>query len=608
MNDDATPLIHAYLDGELTDQQRRELADWLRQSPGNVDRFVAECRLHSELLDAHCGAWKGVELTDHGGDAGREPARVDNAAASLPLAPIIPDAMSLNSPFASLGGFLFSYVAAAILIAVGLLIGWVYHVPIYRQTAGNAGQPVGPSLPPKPKAILVGRVTDMAGCRWANRESATALYADVPLGRKYALTSGLLEITYGSGAKVIIEGPCVYEVESKASGTLLVGRLTARVEKRGERRGERGEDTAEQQSPINNRRSPATALFAVRTPSAIVTDLGTEFGVEASPTGVTETQVFSGRVTIEGRGEAARLPIRTLLAGQAVRLDARRGMVNVAAERAVRFIRKMPLSRAAPAKDLIAQLDYSDTWSANSPTRAGSYRLMTTPESLRVENCHGNPPRSWVFSMPTAMTTWPYDNSPVPWPGFQVEGARSGFTETGFGGICYFGFEYGLRDDFIVQFDAVQTQDRINITIGQLPATIDDGRSLSVFFRAAGTGLPEVGLYTPSKGEVDAGFGSGIPTAIQWHNYAVRFDLREKRLTVWVDRKLRGTIELGSIAKGMQSGGTWAGLPWTARCVTVGGAPGGGNGRVWTDNFRVGAPRLPAAPPQANRPKKGRGG
>ncbi len=150
------------------------------------------------------------------------------------------------------------------------------------------------------------------------------------------------------------------------------------------------------------------------------------------------------------------------------------------------------------------------------------------------------------------MTTWPSDRPPVHWPGFQVEGARSGFTETGFGGTCYFGFEYGLRDDFIVQFDAVQIQDRINITIGEQPATIAGDRSLSVFFRAAGARYPEIGLYTPSKGEINAGIRSGIPTSVQWHNYAVRFNLREKQLTVWVDRKLRGTIDLAKITQWSQ--------------------------------------------------------
>ncbi len=96
---------------------------------------------------------------------------------------------------------------------------------------------------------------------------------------------------------------------------------------------------------------------------------------------------------VEGRGEAANLPMRTLLAGQAVRLDARKGVVAVVADRKERFIRKMPVAKTTPVSDLIVQVDYSDTWSANSPTRAGSYLVLTTPESLRVENCHGNPPR-----------------------------------------------------------------------------------------------------------------------------------------------------------------------------------------------------------------------
>ena len=157
-------------------------------------------------------------------------------------------------------------------------------------------------------------------------------------------------------------------------------------------------------------------------------------------------------------------------------------MANVFAGSQQRFVRKMP----APTRELIAQVDYSDTWTANSPTRAGSCLLLSDPESLRVEQCHGNPPRSWVFCTQTVMTTWPGDNSPVPWPGHKVPGSKSGFSET----ICtwdgYFGFEYGLRDDFVVQFDAVQTDDRINITIGDKPATIGAPQSLSVFFRAPG--------------------------------------------------------------------------------------------------------------------------
>ncbi len=149
----------------------------------------------------------------------------------------------------------------------------------------------------------------------------------------------------------------------------------------------------------------------------------------------------------------------------------------------MRFVRELTV----PEPELIGQVDYSDTWTVNTPTRYGGYRVLTSPEELRVEQCHGNPPRWWVFSAPTAVTTWPSGALSKSWPGFGVRGARSGFTETLDGGCCCMGFEYGLRDDFTVQFDAVQTADRINITTGDgqaEPVMLGGDRSLSVFFRA----------------------------------------------------------------------------------------------------------------------------
>ena len=146
------------------------------------------------------------------------------------------------------------------------------------------------------------------------------------LGRKYALASGFMEITYDSGAKVILQGPCTYEVESAAGGFLSLGKLTARVESRGGRSGSKGERTANLallqkrgnqplRSPLAPRpanpkseiRNPKalilhplhpSSLFSVRTPTAIVTDLGTEFGVEVGKEGNTVSHVFRGSVSV----------------------------------------------------------------------------------------------------------------------------------------------------------------------------------------------------------------------------------------------------------------------------------------------------------------------
>ena len=49
-----------------------------------------------------------------------------------------------------------------------------------------------------------------------------------------------MEITYDTGAKVILQGPVTYEVEANG-GYLAVGKLTGKLEKRGEGREERGE-------------------------------------------------------------------------------------------------------------------------------------------------------------------------------------------------------------------------------------------------------------------------------------------------------------------------------------------------------------------------------
>ena len=103
------------------------------------------------------------------------------------------------------------------------------------------------------------------------------------LGDRFEIRSGLLEITYDTGAKVLLQGPVTYEVESKTGGFLSVGKLTGKVE------------------------VEAAKGFCVRTPTAVVTDLGTEFGVEVDKQGNTTSHVFRGLVKVRatsGDGEA----------------------------------------------------------------------------------------------------------------------------------------------------------------------------------------------------------------------------------------------------------------------------------------------------------------
>ena len=79
------------------------------------------------------------------------------------------------------------------------------------------------SLLTEPLPASVGRITGMVDCKIGDSR--------VSLGQKIDLASGLMEITYDTGAKVILQGPVTYSVEANG-GYLAVGKLTGKLEKK----------------------------------------------------------------------------------------------------------------------------------------------------------------------------------------------------------------------------------------------------------------------------------------------------------------------------------------------------------------------------------------
>ncbi len=213
---------------------------------------MAECRLHSELCDAQ-GVGSAVELPYQPSD---QQSTIDNQQSPIP--PIILDLSPTvhRSPLANLfapSGFLFPYVASALIVGIGLLIGWTCRVSLLQQLApGDAEQvaieqdgtsPIGRNGPESAAHELdlsplsqpsVGRISGLVNCRWPDRGTETFDGAAIRLGSKYALAAGFMEITYDTGAKVILQGPCTYEVESAAGGFLVAGQADRAVERKGE--------------------------------------------------------------------------------------------------------------------------------------------------------------------------------------------------------------------------------------------------------------------------------------------------------------------------------------------------------------------------------------
>jgi len=272
-----------------------------------------------------------------------------------PPVSIVLDDSTLAAPLASLPfyishPFVFSNLFAMLVIGIGALGAWFYQVDIPQPVAQSGRWSINKNKTVGSKDLeFVGRVTGMVDVKWADINTSTETGNGVPLGRKYAMSSGLMEITYHTGAKVILQGPVAYEVTSRDGGFLSVGKLTARLEKRGESQEKRsevsgqrsgkvasgqwsvaseegagvrgqGSETANQKSSLSTIHYP---LFAIKTPTATVTDLGTEFGVEVKKSGVCETQVFSGVVEVQltRSGAEADTVGKKLFAGQTASIE-----------------------------------------------------------------------------------------------------------------------------------------------------------------------------------------------------------------------------------------------------------------------------------------------
>ena len=107
----------------------------------------------------------------------------------------------------------------------------------------------------------------------------------------------------------------------------------------------RGQDAANQKSEIINQKS-----FAVRTPTALVTDLGTEFGVEVTKSGRTKTHVFRGSVRLERLGDdgTVREEGRVLHQNESASVDGTQGGQITMLQPSTRskdFVRRLPKLR-----------------------------------------------------------------------------------------------------------------------------------------------------------------------------------------------------------------------------------------------------------------------
>ena len=319
-------LAESIFDNTAAEKELAELDEVLLSDAGSRKRYTDYCRLQVALrieLRAQHAAGNvhrriGIEtaaapLADFDGSG-------DGAPFSAPL--IHPTRGYFKKASSGIIGYFSQELPLSLLIAsaiMGMAILLAGHIEVTHRQIAERSSPSPSGV--EPTLVYVGRITGIAGVKWSEDPNyIPPISVGVALGRKYKLKSGLLKITYDSGANVILEGPCSYEVDSTAGGYLALGKLTARIGERGEGRGERGgkaeggkmkdeggrpnaaslatsyQPLATNPSPLS---PPPSPLFTVRTPTAIVTDIGTEFGVEVAENEDTTSHVFEGKVLLQ---------------------------------------------------------------------------------------------------------------------------------------------------------------------------------------------------------------------------------------------------------------------------------------------------------------------
>ena len=204
-------------------------------------------------------------------------------------------------------------IAATLLIAALVVMGVT---PMKHWMAGDGKKADEKHAATPGKQDFVARLSDWQNDVWLEDTRPPLDDPRLRIGKRLKIESGLIEVTYLTGARVVIEGPAEFVVggtktsteeegnpsrkrkpaDAANSGYLALGSLVARVEGKG------------------------AQGFTIDTPAARIEDLGTEFGVNVSSGGVSKVHVFEGSVRFNEKRDHGPAVSHVLTAGKSARL------------------------------------------------------------------------------------------------------------------------------------------------------------------------------------------------------------------------------------------------------------------------------------------------
>lgn len=252
-------LLEDFRDGALTESQHAALIAWLRDSDENAKSAAAWFAAEAELVEA---------------------TRVANMCSVFETLPIDVHADRAAGDHAVAGGRRWHAQHGLLALAAMLLVALT--VPLFNKyrsqtnlaeregrtdqaTAASAESPADGSAA---ASAILGRIDD---CVWGPSTQPLRVGQDITPGTAIEIQSGLAQLIFECGAKVVLQGPCEMRIENSMRCNLAYGSASAEV-------------------------PPRAAGFTIRGPSTEVIDLGTRFGFSVGRDGESEVHVFKGEV------------------------------------------------------------------------------------------------------------------------------------------------------------------------------------------------------------------------------------------------------------------------------------------------------------------------
>jgi hypothetical protein len=237
--------VAAVCHGSATEAQLLALNDLLRGSARARDEYLLRVELHSRLASA---PELFARAADEMADCCARVIKLDDRRDVLSRPPVVRTTRRRMVKVLALA-------AGYALVAAG---GWSLW---FGRPATRSGA----------TSTAVAMLTRTVDARWGQSVGSLRVGSALEPGR-LRLESGLAQVVFYSGARVVIEGPAELWLSSRNEAACPTGRLLAEV-------------------------PPAARGFRLKTENLEVVDLGTAFGIDASRAG-SEVHVFKGKVEL----------------------------------------------------------------------------------------------------------------------------------------------------------------------------------------------------------------------------------------------------------------------------------------------------------------------